>query len=396
MESPILSLSQLNFAHKYTFADYLRWKFTERVELIRGSIHKMCPAPGPAHQSVSLKITVKLSHFFEGTSALVFAAPFDVRLPGIKEDLADEQVDTVVQPDLCVICDAGKIDHRGCAGPPDLVVEVLSPGNSRMEMGEKFRLYEENGVREYWLVDPGKRTVLVYSLRNGRYLGTQFSEEEVTISALFPGLKFKTRDIFDMNLLERFRHVFREPAETYHIPDQIDLLATYTYEEYAKWAFKDRLELIRGQVYTADGIPHPAARRLASRFNRFFKTGEYRGSFSEVCLSAAGGSCEVHSVVRPDFSVSGGPTGAAPPLLLIEVITPESALRDVGVKYRLYKESGIKEYWLVDPVEEVIFIHSLEEGEYVVLPPFTKEVIPVQFPGLRLPVKEVFEDITAS
>lgn len=194
----IVSFDQLDLSKLYSYADYFRWKFAERVELIRGLIHKMSPAPGPVHQSVSVSLTLKIGNFFKNKPCKVFAAPFDVRLPDSKKQTDDRLVHTVVQPDLCVICDPAKIDSRGCIGAPDLVVEILSPGNTTREMGIKFDLYEENGIKEYWLADPGNRTILVYVLRNRKYIGLKpFTEEDIISSPLFPELRFEVKEVFE-------------------------------------------------------------------------------------------------------------------------------------------------------------------------------------------------------
>ncbi|WP_300603159.1 Uma2 family endonuclease [Niabella sp.] len=194
----ITSLDQLDLSGRYSYADYFRWKFKERVELFRGWIHKMSPAPGMKHQSASLKLTLKIGNYFEGKSCKVFAAPFDVRLPDRKKQKNDAAVFTVVQPDICVICDANKIDDRGCIGAPDLVIEILSPGNTQKEMGIKFDLYEESGVKEYWLVEPQDKVILVYLLKDGEFRGLKpFIETDEIHSALFPELKFNVSDLFE-------------------------------------------------------------------------------------------------------------------------------------------------------------------------------------------------------
>jgi Uma2 family endonuclease len=183
---------------RYSYADYFRWKFQERVELLRGWIHKMSPAPSSIHQIIFGKLFLKFGNFFLRKPCKVFAAPFDVRLPGSKNQKGDEVIFTVVQPGICVVCDSEKIDNRGCIGAPDLVVEILSPGNTQKEMGIKFDLYEENGVKEYWLAEPQDRIILVYILKNGKYTGLKpFTEEDEIRSTLFPALKFKVKDIFE-------------------------------------------------------------------------------------------------------------------------------------------------------------------------------------------------------
>lgn len=142
----------------YTYADYLKWKISERVELFRGQILKLA-APNTSHQTISGNLHFQLKTFLQNKSCRVFSAPFDVRLP-IQNRKKDNEVTTVVQPDLCVICDPEKLDARGCCGAPDLVIEILSPGNSTTEVQIKFEVYEEAGVKEYWLVNRMFRILL--------------------------------------------------------------------------------------------------------------------------------------------------------------------------------------------------------------------------------------------
>lgn len=195
--SEIVSLDQLDFSRRYSYADYFKWKFEERVELIKGFIYKMS-APSPTHQSISIYFTGTFFNFFRRKACRVFAASFDVRLPDSKKQTDDKLVYTVVQPDLCVICDPEKIDDRGCIGAPDLVVEILSSGNTIKEMGIKFDLYEENGVKEYWLVEPDDKAILVYVLRDGKYVGLKpFTEEDEMSSPLFPELRFAVKEVFE-------------------------------------------------------------------------------------------------------------------------------------------------------------------------------------------------------
>jgi Uma2 family endonuclease len=179
----------------YTYADYLTWNFKERLELFRGKIFKMSPGPNRNHQTISGRMHLIFANALKKNSCNVYYAPFDVRL--VKTETKDEKILTVVQPDLCIICDEDKLDDRGCNGAPDLVVEILSPGNTKKELGIKFDLYEENEVKEYWLVDPAEKTVLVYTLQNKKFIGLKpFIVEDVLKSPLFPNLKFKVRDIF--------------------------------------------------------------------------------------------------------------------------------------------------------------------------------------------------------
>jgi len=194
----ITSIEQLDFSKRYSYADYFKWKFQERVELIKGLIYKMSPAPAPYHQKIARKLVRNLDKYFEKKSCEMFFAPFDVRLPDAKKQVGDEQIFTVVQPDLCVICDLEKIDNRGCIGAPDLIIEILSPGNSKKEMGIKFDLYEENGVKEYWLAEPGEKVIYMYVLQKGKFTGLRpFTEDDEVCSVLFPDLKFPVKELFE-------------------------------------------------------------------------------------------------------------------------------------------------------------------------------------------------------
>jgi len=192
---PVTKFSDLDPEGSYTYADYLLWKFKERVELIRGRLFKMTPAPGTTHQKISSQISRVLLNFFHKKSCLVFIAPFDVRLPLGRKKSKDT---TVVQPDLCVICDEKKLDEQGCIGPPDLIVEILSPGNTHKEMREKFSVYEEAGVREYWLVNPAEKVVLIYILdEKGVYVGlAPIIEDDVLKSYIFPELEIDLKEVF--------------------------------------------------------------------------------------------------------------------------------------------------------------------------------------------------------
>ena len=195
----ITDINQLDVNGTYTYADYLLWRFKEQVELLRGKLFKMSPAPREIHQRVLNEINFELMSFFRNKTCRVYPAPFDVRIPakGAK-GTTDNQIYTIVQPDLCVVCDLEKIDGRGCVGAPDLVVEILSPGNSKKEMDIKFRLYEEAEVGEYWIIHPTEKTVWVYVLENGEYVTHKpFVEGEQIISRKFPDLKINLSNIFE-------------------------------------------------------------------------------------------------------------------------------------------------------------------------------------------------------
>ena len=180
----------------YTYADYLQWKFEERLELFRGKVFKLS-APNTKHQDISRNILVPIALFLKKKPCKVFAAPFDVRLP-VKNKKKDDEITTVVQPDICVICDETKIDSRGCCGAPDLMVEILSPGNSKKEIRLKYELYEEAGVKEYWIVNPVEENIVVFILNEERkFCGLKMYASGDTIESLaVSGLKINLNEIF--------------------------------------------------------------------------------------------------------------------------------------------------------------------------------------------------------
>ncbi len=180
----------------YTYADYLQWKFEERLELFRGKIFKLA-APNTMHQKIAGKLYLRIGNFLEKQKCQVFIAPFDVRLP-VKNKKKDHEITTVVQPDLCIVCDETKIDDRGCCGAPDVIVEILSPGNSKKEVQNKFELYEEAGVAEYWIINPSEENLIIYTLQNSRYTGSKpYAPGEIISSNNIPGFKITVADIFN-------------------------------------------------------------------------------------------------------------------------------------------------------------------------------------------------------
>ncbi|MEM6763503.1 MAG: Uma2 family endonuclease [Bacteroidota bacterium] len=189
----VTKLSQLDMNALYTYGDYLTWDIKERLELLKGKIALMPPAPNVQHQKIVSGLQAFIGHFLIEHPCRSFVAPFDVRLPSSKKDS-----DTVVQPDICVICDESKLDIQGCNGAPDLVVEVLSPGNSRKEMKDKFSLYEEAGVKEYWIVHSADPSLIKY-VRNeeGVFIGKQpFTDQDILTTDLFPGLEVDLSKVF--------------------------------------------------------------------------------------------------------------------------------------------------------------------------------------------------------
>ena len=195
MSTVITNIDQLDLVNGiYTYADYLMWKIKDRLELLKGKIFQM-GAPSLTHQTVSMNFSHLLSNYFYKTPCKLFAAPFDVRLA--KKGEKDNEVYTVVQPDLCVVCDADKLDERGCWGAPDLIIEILSPGNSKKELKNKYELYQEAGVREYWVVRPDYKEITQFVLENGQYRTLPpIVEGDLIHSTIFPDLSLQTEDIF--------------------------------------------------------------------------------------------------------------------------------------------------------------------------------------------------------
>ncbi|MBM4199717.1 MAG: Uma2 family endonuclease [Gammaproteobacteria bacterium] len=152
---------------QHTYGHYLHWSDDVRYELIDGQAYLMAPAPTLDHQDVAGEIYFQLRRALSGKPCRAFIAPVDVRLP--KGDEADERIDTVVQPDVLVVCDEAKLDRRGVRGAPDLVVEVLSPSTASHDQSLKRGVYERAGVREYWLVHPTDRMITVYRLNGSEY-----------------------------------------------------------------------------------------------------------------------------------------------------------------------------------------------------------------------------------
>jgi len=197
----ITDINQLDLSKRYTYAEYLNWQFDEVVELIRGKVFRMSPSPSTSHQRLSGNLFRLIANYLVGKPCQVFAALFDVRLPLPPGRQTSDQIDTVVQPDISIICDSAKIDERGCQGAPDWIVEILSKGTASKDLTEKYQLYEHAGVREYWVAHPHEGTLLIYRLNeNGRYQllrQTPFTREEKAPSGIFPEFKVDLAEVFE-------------------------------------------------------------------------------------------------------------------------------------------------------------------------------------------------------
>ena len=175
----------------YTYADYASWDTDDRYELIDGIPYLMSPAPATKHQKISSELHGQLYSLLKGKPCEVFAAPFDVRL-----NAAGDNDDTVVQPDIVVVCDKSKLDEKGCNGAPDMVVEILSPTTAGHDRILKFKQYLKAGVREYWIVDPENKDIMVHILENGKYVTYVYSEQDTIPVYILDGCAVDLKEVF--------------------------------------------------------------------------------------------------------------------------------------------------------------------------------------------------------
>jgi Uma2 family endonuclease len=192
----VTNFNDLDLTKQYTYADYLTWQFAERVELFKGWVAKMSPAPSSNHQQISFNLSGEFRRILKKQPCKAFAAPFDVRLITNKKD--DKSITTVVQPDLCIICDTNKIDEKGCLGAPDLIIEIISKGNTKKELEKKFELYEENGVKEYWIIHQNDETIVVFDLINNKYqLRKIYSNDSIVPVGILEGFSIDMEEVFE-------------------------------------------------------------------------------------------------------------------------------------------------------------------------------------------------------
>ncbi|GAP72323.1 hypothetical protein SAMD00024442_3_27 [Candidatus Symbiothrix dinenymphae] len=183
----------------YTYADYLTWADDKRREIINGVVYDLFSAPRSWHASITMSISAAVHWFIKMRKGKckVFHAPFDVRFPK-RGETADNKIYTVVQPDICVVCDPKKLDEAGCIGAPDLIVEVQSPSTAKRDLREKFSLYEEFGVREYWVVYPEGGLTVFLLQNNGKYDdGTTYEYKGKVPVSIFEGLEIDLEELFE-------------------------------------------------------------------------------------------------------------------------------------------------------------------------------------------------------
>lgn len=197
----ITSLDQLDINGTYSYADYLKWRFEDflRVELIKGKIFKI-PSTTTKHQMVSSQIAGRLYNYFKdiGKDYHAYTAPLDVRFSTLKGQ-PDEMIFTIVQPDLTVFFDESNLDDAGGIGAPDIAVEILLSGRAQTELREKFALYQQYGVKEYWLVDLSNEAILVYKLnQEGKFVGLPpYTLVDCMYSNLLPGFCLEVAALFE-------------------------------------------------------------------------------------------------------------------------------------------------------------------------------------------------------
>jgi len=174
----------------YTYADYEKWDDGMRYELIDGVVYMMSPSPTWYHQGIIGELYFQLANFLQGKPCRVFLSPLDVRMN------ADGADDTVVQPDLLIICDRSKLDDKNCKGVPDMAIEVVSPSSSRLDRLLKYQKYQAYGVREYWIVDPEDKIVHACVLENGKYVVSAYCEDDSAPVGILDGCVIDLGKVF--------------------------------------------------------------------------------------------------------------------------------------------------------------------------------------------------------
>jgi Uma2 family endonuclease len=189
----------LDMNKRYTYADYLTWMDDVRRELHDGFIKLMTPAPSMKHQETSVNLTRLIGNYLFGKNCKVYHAPTDVRLPKSEQNKGDKQIYTVVQPDLFIVCELSKIENNSCLGAPDFIIEIVSAKNSQRDTRDKFEIYQEHGVREYWIVNPNDENVSVFILdENGKFqfVGMYAENDKIPVNIFNGDLKVDLTEVF--------------------------------------------------------------------------------------------------------------------------------------------------------------------------------------------------------
>ena len=191
----------------FTYAEYKHWPDDKRWEIIDGEAYDMSPAPGMTHQRISREFSKQICNFLDENQCEVFIAPFDVFLHQPNE--SEDQISTIVQPDISIICDNSKLSEKGCTGAPDVIIEIISPSSGARDQIIKMNLYEKYGVKEYWIVHPTDRIVRKYILNNNTYNKPLIFDQNGKPSfTLFPDLQIDLYKIFGAE----YDEIVKEPS----------------------------------------------------------------------------------------------------------------------------------------------------------------------------------------
>jgi Uma2 family endonuclease len=192
-EAVFVAGAQVAYDTRWTYADYKAWELKpgERYEIIYGEAYAMS-APNAHHQSMLIELSRQIANFLVGKPCKVYPAPYDVRL--FYEE--DESDDTVVQPDITIVCDAKKRGPEGCRGAPDFIAEILSPSNTAIEMQRKFEVYRDAGVREYWVLNSKYKSLTVYLFEGNNAVTRSYGEKDTAPVTVLDGLSIELKPVF--------------------------------------------------------------------------------------------------------------------------------------------------------------------------------------------------------
>ena len=197
MENFIDDISQLDLNKKYSFEDYLSWRFYQRTELHDGKL-VIVDNTGTLHQTVFGTLMMILHDYFKSKNFILIQAPFDIRIFNKSRPIPHNETFTLVQPDFSIFDDDKKIDENGGIDAPVLIVEILSPlsDNYQNELFDKFDIYQKAGVKEYWVVAPLQKLVMLFTLKKGHFVGLEpIKEDGIIQSVLFPDLKINASEL---------------------------------------------------------------------------------------------------------------------------------------------------------------------------------------------------------
>jgi len=188
----------LDLSKRYSYADYLTWMDDVRRELFDGVVVELT-TPWTKHTQVSVHLITIIGNYLVGKKIHAYHALFDVRLFQDEGKTRDDQIYTVVQPDLSIITDLSKLDDRGCLGAPDLIIEIVSLKNPKRDLKDKFEIYQEHGVREYWIVNPYDENVTVFILDENskfQFVGMYAEDDKIPVNIFNGDLKIDLREVF--------------------------------------------------------------------------------------------------------------------------------------------------------------------------------------------------------